>query len=208
MIQEISATEPSPLAKIIRERRTIHRFTHEPVTKELIIELLNDAIWAPNHGLREPWRFLFVSTDEKERFIEYLLQAFPDDQREKMRTYFQTQGSAYLIVIMPEDPRQKQWEEDFAAAAALIQNFQLLAWERKLGVVWKTNPHNWDPKVRRLLGVKPGEKIVGFLHLGYFDSKDTPQPKPRTPAEEKLTLFENLNQMEEPDVDRSTQNIR
>ncbi|TRY25873.1 nitroreductase [Brevibacillus sp. LEMMJ03] len=192
MVKHVRAAEPTSIAKIIRERRTIRSFTNEPVTKELIIDLLNDAVWAPTHGLRQPWRFLFVSTDEKERFIEYLLQAFPNDQQDKMRTYFHAQASAFLIVIMSEDPRPKQWEEDFAASAAMIQNFQLLAWERKLGVVWKTNNHNWDPKVRQLLGVKPGEKIVGFLHLGFFDSEQIPEPKPRTPAEEKLTLFENL----------------
>jgi nitroreductase len=192
MVKHVRAEEPTSIAKIIRERRTIRSFTNEPVTKELIIDLLNDAVWAPTHGLRQPWRFLFVSTDEKERFIEYLLQAFPNDQQDKMRTYFHAQASAFLIVIMSEDPRPKQWEEDFAASAAMIQNFQLLAWERKLGVVWKTNNHNWDPKVRQLLGVKPGEKIVGFLHLGFFDSEQIPEPKPRTPAEEKLTLFENL----------------
>jgi nitroreductase len=109
----------TPLSKIIRERRTIHTFTNEPVSKELIIDLLNDAVWAPNHGLREPWRFLFVSTEVKGNFIEYLLQAFPNDQQEKMRTYFHSQASAFLIVIMPEDPRQKKWEEDFAASAAI-----------------------------------------------------------------------------------------
>ncbi|MCA1057744.1 nitroreductase [Rossellomorea aquimaris] len=179
----------SNLAKIIRERRSIKSgYTDKDVTEETVLELLNDAIWAPNHGLREPWRFIFVSTEEKEGFVEGLVKTFSPDMQENRRNYF-SQPTAFLIVVMEEDPRQKQWEENFGAVSSLIQNFQLLAWEQKLGVVWKTNPHIYDPKVRDLLNVKPGEKIVGFLHMGYFET--APQVRPRTSAEEKLTVYKN-----------------
>lgn len=178
------------IAKVIRERRSIKKdYKPDPVPEELVLELLNDAVYAPNHGLREPWRFLFVPTEKKEAFIERLLPMFAPDQQQTRRQLFSA-PSAFLIVIMKEDPRQKFWEEDFGATSALIQNFQLLAWERGLGVVWKTNPHNLDPKVRQALGVSPGEKIIGFLHLGFFDPASVPQPAPRTPAEQKFSRFE------------------
>ena len=75
----------------------------------------------------------------------------------------------------------------------MIQNFQLLAWEQQLGVVWKTNPHIYDPKVHELLGVEKGEKIAGFLHLGYFDEvppakKRTVSPLPRYQRAKSLHL--------------------
>lgn len=178
------------IASIIRERRSIKKgYKPDPIPEELVLELLNDAVYAPNHGLREPWRFLFVSSEKKADFIERMMPAFAADQQEKRRGLF-SEPSAFLIVIMNEDPRQKQWEEDFCATSALIQNFQLLAWEKDLGVVWKTNPHNLDPKARQILGVQPGEKIVGFLHLGFFDRAEAPQAAPRTPAEQKFSRFE------------------
>jgi nitroreductase len=179
----------SNLAKIIRERRSIKSgYIDKEVTEETVLEILDDAIWAPNHGLREPWRFIFVSTKEKEGFVENLVKTFSSDMQENRRNYF-SQPAAFLIVVMEEDPRQKQWEENFGAVSSLIQNFQLLAWEQKLGVVWKTNPHIYDPKVRDLLDVKQGEKIVGFLHMGYFDT--VPPVRQRTSAEEKLTVYKN-----------------
>lgn len=178
------------IAKTIRERRSIKKgYKPDPVPEELVLELLNDAVYAPNHGLREPWRFLFVSTESKQSFIEAMLRVYPADQHEKRRALF-SEPSAFLIVIMKEDPRQKQWEEDFAATSTLIQNFQLLAWERDLGVVWKTNPHIWDPAAHKILGVQPGEKIVGFLHLGFFDKAEAPKAAPRTPAEQKFSRFQ------------------
>jgi len=177
------------IANVIRERRSIKKgYKADPVPEELVLELLNDAVYAPTHGLRQPWRFLFVSSERKAEFAQQLAQVYPPAEQEKRRAMY-NEPSAYLVVIMREDPRQKQWEEDFSAACALIQNFQLLAWERNLGVCWKTNMHNWDPKARELMGVQPGEKIVGFLHLGFFDPADVPQAAPRIPAEQKFTRF-------------------
>ncbi|MDF2680032.1 MAG: nitroreductase [Brevibacillus sp.] len=178
------------ISKVIRERRSIKKdYKPDAVPETLVLELLNDAVYAPNHGLREPWRFLFVPTENKETFIERMLPVYALEQQQNRRELFSA-PAAYLIVIMKEDPRQKQWEEDFSATCAMIQNFQLLAWEKGLGVVWKTNPHNWDPKAHQVLGVAPGEKIVGFLHLGFFEEDSVPKPGPRTPAEKKFTRFE------------------
>ncbi|SDZ39168.1 Nitroreductase [Evansella caseinilytica] len=179
----------SQLANVMKERRSIKTgYLQKEVLLELVEQLLEVAVWAPTHGLREPWRFIFVSSEQKEGFIDQLVQTFPKEMQENRRNYF-SQPAAFLIVVMKEDPRQKQWEEDYGAVSSLIQNFQLLAWEQKLGVVWKTNPHIYDPKVRELVGVEPGEKIVGFLHLGYFE--ETPKAMPRTPVKEKLTVYKN-----------------
>ncbi|WP_404430788.1 nitroreductase [Sutcliffiella horikoshii] len=179
----------STLAQTIRERRSIKTgYTDKEVTQETVLELLDDAIWAPNHGLREPWRFIFVSSSEKEGFVEKLVKTFSPEMQENRRNYF-SQPAAFLIVVMEEDPRQKQWEENFGAVSSLIQNFQLLAWEKMLGVVWKTNPHIYDPRVHKILGVQPGEKIAGFLHMGYFEQ--VPTKRERKSAESKLTVFKN-----------------
>ncbi|WP_246031662.1 nitroreductase family protein [Salibacterium salarium] len=190
MNHTLRMTNTSSLAQIVRERRSIKKkYKTDPVPQELVFKLLNDAVYAPNHGNREPWRFVFVPTEKKEKFIERLLPAFPQDFQENRRNYF-SQPSAILIVIMPNDPRQKQWEENFGAVSSMIQNFQLLAWEQQLGVVWKTNAHIYEPKAREIIGVNPGEKIVGFLHMGYFHSEDIPKTKERTPVEEKMEVFE------------------
>ncbi|NGP45397.1 nitroreductase [Bacillaceae bacterium SIJ1] len=178
-----------PVSEAIRQRRSIkNNYKQDPVPEELIVELLNDAVFAPNHGVREPWRFLFISSERKDAFVDELVELFPQDRQENRRNYF-SQPSAFLVIIMKEDPRQKQHEENIYATASLVQNFQLLAWERGLGVCWKTQPHVWDPQAHQILGVQPGEKIIGFLHLGFFDEENIPAPKTRTPAEEKLSVY-------------------
>lgn len=69
-----------------------------------------------------------------------------------------------VVVVIPEDPRQREWDEDFAAASALVQNFQLAAWERGVGTIWKTDPYIYAPEFRSKIGVKPGEKVIAMIH--------------------------------------------
>ncbi|MFU0790394.1 MAG: nitroreductase [Virgibacillus proomii] len=178
----------SQLAKIIRERRAIKKgYTDKEVTKETVLSLLEDAIWAPTHGMRQPWRFIFVGADKLPQFAKKVAATYPKERQQNREDYL-NEPNAILVVIMEEPEEQKQWEENYGAVACMIQNFWLLAWEKQLGVVWKTNPHIYDPKVKEILNVKPKEKIISFLHLGYFD--DMPPVKERIGVKEKFTTFE------------------
>lgn len=175
------------LATIIRERRAVKGdYTDKEVTEEVVLELLNDAIWAPTHGMRQPWRFIFINQDQKADFAKKVASTYPEQLQEN-REKFLNEPNAYLIVVMEEPDNQKQWDENFGATACMIQNFWLLAWERQLGVVWRTNPHVYEPKVKEILDVKENEKIVGFIHLGYFEQG--PAKKDRIPAVEKFTTY-------------------
>ncbi|WP_067726455.1 nitroreductase family protein [Oceanobacillus damuensis] len=177
----------SELARIIRERRAIKKgYNDKEVTEEKVLEILDDAIWAPNHGMRQPWRFIFVGADQKAAFAKKVASTYPEERQQNREDYL-NEPSAILVVIMEEPELPKQWEENYGATSSMIQNFWLLAWEKNLGVVWKTNPHIYDPKVKELLDVGENEKIIGFLHLGYFDEQ--PEVKERIPVKEKFTLF-------------------
>lgn len=177
----------SDLVKIIRERRAIKKgYSNKEVKEELIVELLEDAAWAPNHGMREPWRFIFVGQERLPEFAKQVASTYPEERQQNREDYL-NEPNAILVVVMEEAELTKQWDENFGAVSALIQNFWLLAWEKQLGVVWKTNPHIYDEKVKEILSVGENEKIVGFLHLGYFD--EIPEVKERTPVKQKFTKW-------------------
>ncbi|WP_164670862.1 nitroreductase family protein [Virgibacillus doumboii] len=180
--------QSTALANLIRERRAVKKgYNDKPVTEETVKELLEDAVWAPTHGNRQPWRFVFVGPKRKEAFAEKVAATYPEERQENRREYL-NEPNAFLVVVMEVPDNQKQWDENFGATACMIQNFWLLAWEQQLGVVWKTNPHIYDPKVKEILNVGENEKIAGFLHLGYFD--ELPIKKGRKPVNEKFSTFE------------------
>ena len=177
----------------IRGRRSIKLFNGQPVDREDLIEIINTAVWAPNHGNRQPWRIILACDAGldavKELIREYAVPDWKELSEEvlaKKMQKFATPG-AYAFVIVPQDVRQKERYEDFAAASSFIQNIQLLAWDEGIGACWKTP--NWidHPKFRAALGVKPEERIISMLQFGYFDT--IPQEKPRKSAEEIVTFF-------------------
>src|SRR5690625_4190808 len=183
----IEVKRQTELAKLIRERRSVKKgYNHKKVTEETVLQLLNDAVWAPTHGLRQPWRFIFVDSDQKPDFAKKVAATYPEFKQKNREDYL-NEPNAILVVIMEEPEIQKMWEENYGAVASLIQNFWLLAWEQQLGMVWKTNPHIYEPKVKEILNVKENEKIVGFIHLGYFDEK--PAEKERISVGEKFSTY-------------------
>ena len=68
-----------------------------------------------------------------------------------------------------------------------MQNFQLLAWERGLGCVWKSGGLNYNPLFIEGIGLTRGQRIVGILHIGYFDK--APEGKARTRLRRRWRLL-------------------
>lgn len=188
------------ISRVIRERRSIRQFKPDPIDEAVIIHLLEDAVWAPFHSKVEPWRFILIHQAGKERFFQLVAESYlrldpyknmPADQLAalgaKLRASFHA-VPAFLVVIMKESQIRKNWEEDFAATCALIQNFMLLAWEQGIGTVWKTNPYIYDRIFCNELGLQSDEKIVGIIHLGY--PAEVPEAGQRVSASKLVTRFE------------------
>lgn len=88
---------------VIRERRTIKKFKQEAVPVEKITDLLDTAVWAPNHKLREPWRFLLFTGEGRQKLAEAVSNEMGEDN--KFVNAVLTNPTT-LLVIMKEDPRQ------------------------------------------------------------------------------------------------------
>ncbi len=199
MQSKVSRGNVLELADAIRTRRSVSNFTDQPVEPELVRELLETAVWVPNHRLTEPWRFVFLTGAAAKHYAEIRREMALDacgleDEAARRQvgegTYQKFIGvPAYLAVIMKESEKPDVREEDFAACCCLTQNFLLLAWERGLGTHWKTFKN--DPRLRALLGLSDDEKVVGWLHVGYPDG--APEPKERAVAHERLTVLDSAN---------------
>lgn len=183
----MGANNDSNIAQVIRERRAVKKdYNEKKVEENTIRELLEDAVWAPTHGMRQPWRFVFISQEELPAFAKKVANTYPEEKQENREEYM-NEPNAILAVMMEEPEIQKQWEENYGATASMIQNLWLLAWEKNLGMVWKTNPHIYEPEVQKELGVQENEKLVGLVHLGYFDRK--PIRKHRVSVDDKFSTY-------------------
>ncbi|MCT2538177.1 nitroreductase [Aquibacillus koreensis] len=180
------------LSQLIKERRSIQLYEDRPVSVDLMKELLETAIWVPNHKMTEPWRFVFVSGETKKQIAEInrIVGAKGNTIEEKQRSgeiAFNKINNPplLLMVLMEENPDQKLREEDYAATSCVIQNLSLLAWEKEIGMIWKTGAITFHPEFRKIIGAKPGEKVVGMLQMGY--PAKVPKERPRVDAHERIT---------------------
>lgn len=68
------------LWQAIRERKSIRAYKHDPIPKETIEEILRLTIHAPSAINLQPWEFIVVTGEEKERLSRKLLKAYKEKQ--------------------------------------------------------------------------------------------------------------------------------
>ena len=66
------------LLKVIRERKSIRAFKPDPIPKKKIEEILSLAIKAPSAINLQPWEFIVVTGEEKERLGRRLIKAYKE----------------------------------------------------------------------------------------------------------------------------------
>ncbi|MCM3172327.1 hypothetical protein [Paenibacillus sp. MER 99-2] len=136
-----------PLNRFEQASRSVHQ--------DILLELLNLAVWAPNHKLREPWRFIYL-----------------DQESGRKLNCLRDEPAAHLIIVNELNSVPSRQAEDTAATFCLIQNFQILAWQHSLAVNITFPEWKYDNKVREKLKVTDKEHIVAVLELGYVRTED------------------------------------
>jgi nitroreductase len=148
----------------IRSRRTLKAYTDDPVARELVSELLDLAVLAPNHHETEPWRFWVVGLDT----LRALSDATGD--RKLLRSH------TAVVVGVKRDPDAQVAEEDYAAVACAIENFMLAARGRGLASFWRTPGVLSRPAVAKILKVPRKVRLIGVVHVGWPGEPFPPQP--------------------------------
>lgn len=177
------------LSDLIRTRRSLKAFGSRPVSRELVGELLDVAVFAPNHRLTEPWRFVVADGDARGALVDELVRIGAAKGKDPAKTRARlAQVPLFLFVIVREHADALMREEDAIATSCLVQNFLLLAWEQGLGTSWKT--FTSTPALRRLVGLAEDERVIGYLHVGYpLDDPPSAAPSGRSSARERLTFL-------------------
>lgn len=62
--------QTSTLQQLLRERRSVRHFTDEPVSRELVASIVEDASWAPSGGDEQPWAVTAVSPPRLASLLE------------------------------------------------------------------------------------------------------------------------------------------
>ncbi len=175
------------LVDYLASRRSIPAFQMgEPgPSKAEVEEMLKLASRVPDHGKLAPWRFIIYRGEERARISAELkamaLVAKPDLSEEmiKVEETRLTRAPVVVAVVSTAAPHFKipEWEQLMSAGAVCLN---LLMAANALGYAsnWLTEWFAFDERAYPLLGVKQGEKLAGFIHIGTAMVPPTERPRP------------------------------
>lgn len=189
---------------VYRARRSLKPLAMDPsrpIPRELLAELLEDAHWAPTHGLTQPWRFhVFATPASRARLADALQEIYDtltppprrDAEKRAKLGLAPRHAPAVVALFAKVEPAGKipEWEE-IAAVSCAAQNLLLSAHERGLGSYWSSPLPACSPEFARRLDLDPEtHRALGLLYLGW-PLPDQPAPRStRAPLAERVTWHE------------------
>ena len=179
------------LAELLYQRRSVRDFAVEPVSREVLTQLIDAAIQAPSAVNEQPWSFTVVrdrnvlariSREAKAHLLRSPPQGFSADRFRERLSDPDTDilyGAPALILI--SSATQGAWAIENCALAA--ENLMLAACAEGLGSCWIGLAQPWlrTAEGHGLLGLPQPEYPVAPIIVGH--PRSAPPPVPRRPAQ-------------------------
>lgn len=157
-----------------------------------LTEMLTLAARVPDHGKLEPWRFVILRGPALERLAPLVQAASAEAGNTAEKA--QKHGDAFrvpvvvAVVFTPTDsPKVPEWEQ-FLSAGAVCLGLVNAALAMGYGASWLTGVAGAPDFAAAHLGLAPGERIAGFIHIG-TGRETPPSDRPRPDIAAKTTVL-------------------
>lgn len=147
-------------------------------------QILTIAARVPDHGQLQPWRFVIVDDDQRDRFEAVLREALAEHDpcatlahHQKEHEFAHYPGRLVVIVSAPvADHKIPLWEQLLSCGAAAMN---MLMAAHALGFVagWVTGWRTYSPRVEKAF-CNQGERIAGFIFIGHEGREIEERPRP------------------------------
>jgi len=148
------------LMELINTRRSIRKYTNEPVHDDYLIKLLEAAMNAPTARNLQDWKFIVIKNKELQKKIA---EALPN-------THMSAHAAA-CIVVLGDKTIQPKDEYIYVDCGAAIQNLLLEAHSLGLGCCWCAIGPNEDRIIplKELLNIADHLIPVANIAIGWPD---------------------------------------
>lgn len=193
----------------IEKRRSIRKYTDQPVPNAMIRALIRAASLAPSAKNRQPWKYLVYTKQAKLNLLRHMAAGLEREKNgrailpesafgipDAFHTLKIMEEAPVLLVIMnpdgsspyePIDTDHRMSEIcDSLSIGASVENILLRATELGLGTLWIANTCFAYPELMEAIG-EPGQ-LVGAIAVGY--PAEQPQQRPRKRMDEILEYRE------------------
>ncbi len=150
---------------LIKKRRSIRKYTNEPVSDADVKVLLEAAMAAPSADNIQPWEFVVV---REETLRRQLAETHPWSRM--------CASAPVVFVICGDERRSGHWVED---TSATTENLLLAAAGLDLGAVWVgVYPQSgYEKHVRDVLGIPRQLRVLCLVPVGHPAESKPPHTK-------------------------------
>jgi nitroreductase len=139
----------------------------------------------PDHGKLTPWRFIVFEGDARVRAGEIIAEVFarknPQATPAEIDVEKHRLTDAPLVIgvvsFTKPHPKVPPWEQELSAGASAM-NIVTAATALGYGACWLTGWYAFDRDVLDGLGLKPDERLAGFIHIGTASKPSEDRPRP------------------------------
>lgn len=161
------------MLKEIENRRSIRNYKTDNIDKKIILDILKASIKAPSAKNNQPWRFLIVNNDIKNKISDKMIEIYgPNKTAEVIKTV------PYLILVYNKD---NEYFNHLSIGAA-IENILLEAENIGLGTLWIGYIKKIEDYVKELVNID--YELVSAIAIGVKD--ENPLERPRLTLDEVL----------------------
>lgn len=136
-------------------------------------QILKAAMRVPDHGKLFPWRFIIVEGSGRGRLGNLLADclaetesALTPERAEMERNRFMRAPVIVAVVSRVRDSIPIPAWEQILSAGAVCQTMLIAAHAMGFVANWITEWPAYHPLVQERMGLKPGERIAGFIYIG------------------------------------------
>jgi len=159
------------LAERMRSRRTTNQFLRQEVSRQLVLDAIELARWAPNHHLTEPWHFYLLG-DEMIAASARLIGEIVSEKKTAELGEFKAKSAAvipgWLLLTCKKSDDELQQQEDYASCCCAAQNLTLYLSEAGVAAKWTSGLVTRDQRFFDLLNIDSDKEfVVGLFWFGY-----------------------------------------
>lgn len=172
---------------LLKTRRSVTAQFLEPPgpSSDQLREILTIGSRVPDHGKLVPWRFIVFEGDARRSAGEALAKLVagrePDIDPARLEDEYGrfTRAPVVVGVVSAAAPHPKipEFEQLLAASNAAMLTV-VAANALGFGAHWVTEWIAFDGTAGHVLGLKAGERFVGFVHIGTPSVTPTDRPRP------------------------------
>jgi len=186
---DLNAALPLPvrsdaiLSRLATRRSASAQLLSAPGPSEAEIEqILHLGARTPDHGKLFPWRFVVLGPQSRADLSEALAALAETQNRvDKDLAVLAKLANPPLSIMVVSTPIQGHkvpvWEQQLSAGAVCM-NLEHAADALGYSASWITDWYAYDPAAVALFGVREGETIAGFIHIGSLTEAPLERPRP------------------------------